>query len=190
MVSSALASWSLIDSGFLAISCLLLLWPIRFDRLRSQCPEGCELFGPLDMQCCRLCAHHFRNGTGKNTCCDLGLIAASRFGCVLAIRRGISHIWQPQDFTHIAWNYAVLAIASLPNLIQGRISCRELLARKDRTWDEIIGSRDPTASPFFWRPRGGYVLGLVDHGPRQLGGARGNLRVRAFRFRQFWRFRA
>ena len=82
------------------------------------------------------------------------LVAVYIFGIggVLAMHQGISHIRHPQEFTHVGWNYAVLAIAFASEFYSWRISYRELLSRKDpaeSTWDEIIGSKDPTVFTIF-----------------------------------------
>ncbi len=82
------------------------------------------------------------------------LVAVYIFGIggVLAMHQGISHIRRPQEFTHIGWNYAVIAIAFASEFYSWRISYRELLSRKDpdeSTWDEIIGSKDTTVFTIF-----------------------------------------
>jgi cation diffusion facilitator family transporter len=82
------------------------------------------------------------------------LVAVYIFGIggVLAMHQGISHIRHPQELTHIGWNYAVIAIAFASEFYSWRISYRELLSRKDpdeSTWDEIIGSKDPTVFTIF-----------------------------------------
>ena len=82
------------------------------------------------------------------------LVAVYIFGIggVLAIHQGISHIRHTQEFTHVGWNYTVLAIAFASEFYSWRISYRELLSRKDpeeSTWDEIIGSKDPTVFTIF-----------------------------------------
>jgi cation diffusion facilitator family transporter len=82
------------------------------------------------------------------------LVAVYIFGIggVLAMHQGISHIQHPQEFTRVGWNYGVLAIAFASEFYSWRISYRELLSRKDpaeSTWDEIIGSKDPTVFTIF-----------------------------------------
>jgi len=52
----------------------------------------------------------------------------------------------------VGWNYFVLAAAFALDFYSWRISYKELLARKDpkeSTWDEIIGSKDPTVFTIF-----------------------------------------
>ncbi len=69
-----------------------------------------------------------------------------------AVYQGISHLRHPQEFSHLGWNYAVLATAAIFELYTWRISYKELLKRKDpdeSTWDEIIGSKDPTVFTVF-----------------------------------------
>ena len=71
-----------------------------------------------------------------------------------AIYQGVSHLRHPGEFTHVAWNYAVLAIALAFEFYSWRISYKELLARKDpdeSTWDEISEARTRQYSPFFWK---------------------------------------
>jgi cation diffusion facilitator family transporter len=74
------------------------------------------------------------------------------FGGVFATYQGISHLRHPEPVSHIWWNYAVLGLAAAFDLYSWKISYRELLARKDpdeSTWDEIIGSKDPTVFTVF-----------------------------------------
>jgi cation diffusion facilitator family transporter len=94
------------------------------------------------------------------------LVAVYIFGIggVLAMHQGISHIRHPQEFTHIGWNYAVLAIAFASEFYSWRISYRELLSRKDpdeSTWDEIIGSKDPTVFTIFLEDSAGMAGTLL-----------------------------
>ena len=82
------------------------------------------------------------------------------FGGVFAIYQGISHLRHPEPFSHSGWNYAVLAFAAAFDLYSWKISYRELLARKDpdeSTWDEIIGSKDPTVFTVFLEDSAGLV---------------------------------
>jgi cation diffusion facilitator family transporter len=94
------------------------------------------------------------------------LVAVYIFGIggVLAMHQGISHIRHPQEFTHVGWNYAVLAIAFASEFYSWRISYRELLSRKDpdeSTWDEIIGSKDPTVFTIFLEDSAGMAGTLL-----------------------------
>jgi divalent metal cation (Fe/Co/Zn/Cd) transporter len=80
------------------------------------------------------------------------------------MHQGISHIRHPQEFTHVGWNYAVLAIAFASEFYSWRISYRELLSRKDpdeSTWDEIIGSKDPTVFTIFLEDSAGMAGTLL-----------------------------
>jgi cation diffusion facilitator family transporter len=113
---------------------LLLLWGLR----RSARPPD-----PL---------HPF--GHGKVLYFYSLLVAVYIFGIggVLAVRQGLVRFRQPEQFTHIGWNYVVLAAAFAFEFYSWRISYKELLARKDpdeSTWQEIIGSKDPTVFTIF-----------------------------------------
>jgi cation diffusion facilitator family transporter len=82
------------------------------------------------------------------------LVAIYIFGIggVLAAHQGITHIAHPPPSTHAAWNYSVLAFAFAFEFYSWQVSYRELLLRKDpseSTWDEIIGSKDPTVFTVF-----------------------------------------
>ncbi len=92
--------------------------------------------------------------------------------------KGITRLKDPQFSSHVSWNYAVLAMAAIFDLYSWRISYRELLARKDpdeSTWDEIIGSKDPTVFTVFLEDSAGLAgtflaflgifLGHVLHNP-------------------------
>jgi cation diffusion facilitator family transporter len=94
------------------------------------------------------------------------LVAVYIFGIggVLAIHQGISHIRHPQEFTHVGWNYAVLATAFASEFYSWRISYQELRSRKDldeSTWDEIIGSKDPTVFTIFLEDSAGMAGTLL-----------------------------
>jgi cation diffusion facilitator family transporter len=82
------------------------------------------------------------------------LVAVYIFGLGggLTIYHGISHLKHPEPPTHTGWNYVVLAFATLLDFYSWQISYRELQARKDpneSTWQEIIGSKDPTIFTVF-----------------------------------------
>lgn len=90
------------------------------------------------------------------------LVAVYIFGIggVLAMRQGISRIRHPQEFTHIGWNYGVLALAFASEFYSWRVSYKELVSRKDpeeSTWDEIIGSKDPTVFTVFLEDSAGLM---------------------------------
>jgi cation diffusion facilitator family transporter len=113
---------------------LLLLWGIR----RSERPPDS--------------LHPF--GHGKVLYFYSLLVAVYIFGIggVLAVRQGIVHFRQPDQFTHMGWNYIVLAAAFALDFYSWRISYKELLSRRDSdesTWQEIIGSKDPTVFTIF-----------------------------------------
>jgi cation diffusion facilitator family transporter len=113
---------------------LLLLWGIK----RSARPPD-----PL---------HPFGHGKVLYFYSLLVAVYILGIGGVLAMHQGISHIRHPRELTHIGWNYAVIAIAFASEFYSWRISYRELLSRKDpdeSTWDEIIGSKDPTVFTIF-----------------------------------------
>ncbi len=108
------------------------------------------------------------------------LVAVYIFGVggVLAIYEGISHFRHPEDFTHVGWNYVVLGVAFVFESYSWRVSYRELRARKDpdeSTWDEIIGSKDPTVFTIFLEDTAaligtflaflGILIGSVFHNP-------------------------
>lgn len=88
------------------------------------------------------------------------LVAVYIFGAggALAVYRGISHLRHPGPSASLGWNYAVLAFAAVFEFYSWRISYRELQLRKDAngsTWDEIIGSKDPTIFTVFFGGLGG-----------------------------------
>src|SRR6267378_5773114 len=85
------------------------------------------------------------------------------FGGGLALHQGISHLRHPEAPAHLGWNYIVLALAAAFDFYSWRISYQELLARKDpdeSTWDEIIGSKDPTIFTVFLEDSAG-LLGTL-----------------------------
>ena len=90
------------------------------------------------------------------------LVAVYIFGIggVLAVRQGVVRFRQPEQFAHVGWNYIVLGAAFLFDFYSWRISYKELLARKDpdeTTWQEIIGSKDPTVFTVFLEDSAGMV---------------------------------
>jgi cation diffusion facilitator family transporter len=135
IVTGSVAMWaeafhSTADSG----NELLLLWGIR----RSARPPDS--------------LHPF--GHGKVLYFYSLLVAVYIFGIggVLAVRQGVVHFRQTEQFTHVGWNYVVLVAAFALDFYSWRISYKELLARKDpdeTTWQEIIGSKDPTVFTIF-----------------------------------------
>jgi cation diffusion facilitator family transporter len=82
------------------------------------------------------------------------LVAVYIFGIggVFAIQRGVAHLRNPASYAHFGWNYAVLALAAALDFYSWRISYLELRSHKEpeeSTWDEIIGSKDPTIFTVF-----------------------------------------
>ncbi len=83
-------------------------------------------------------------------------------GC-LAAYEGIKHLLHPEPLTRVTWNYAVLAFAEILDSYSWVVSYRELLARKDpreSTWDEIVGSKDPSVFTVFLEDSAG-LIGIV-----------------------------
>jgi cation diffusion facilitator family transporter len=108
------------------------------------------------------------------------LVAVYIFGVGggLAFYEGIHHLRHPEPSTHVIWNYCVLAFAAVLDSYSWVVSYRELLARKDpdeSTWDEIIGSKDPSVFTVFLEDSAaligillaflGIFLGQIFHNP-------------------------
>jgi cation diffusion facilitator family transporter len=108
------------------------------------------------------------------------LVAVYIFGVGggLAAYEGIHHLRHPEPSTHVIWNYCVLAFAAVLDSYSWVVSYRELLARKDpdeSTWDEIIGSKDPSVFTVFLEDSAaligillaflGIFLGQIFHNP-------------------------
>jgi cation diffusion facilitator family transporter len=108
------------------------------------------------------------------------LVAVYIFGVGggLAAYEGIHHLRHPEPSTHVIWNYCVLAFAAVLDSYSWVVSYRELLARKDpdeSTWDEIIGSKDPSVFTVFLEGSAaligillaflGIFLGQIFHNP-------------------------
>lgn len=94
------------------------------------------------------------------------LVAVCIFGIGggLSCYRGIAQLFSRELPTHLGWNYAVLALAAAFDFYSWRVSYRELLARKDpseTTWDEIIGSKDPTVFTVFLEDSAGLIGVLI-----------------------------
>ncbi len=84
-------------------------------------------------------------------------------GALLTVYEGISRLRHPEPPQHLGWNYLVLALSAAFELYSWRISYRELNLRKDpdeSTWDEIIGSKDPTIFTVFLEDSAG-IAGTV-----------------------------
>jgi len=108
------------------------------------------------------------------------LVAVYIFGIGggFALYEGITHLHHPAPSQSVGWNYVVLAFAAAFDLYSWRISYRELLSRKEpgeSTWDEIVGSKDPTVFTVFLEDSAGLIgtglaflgifLGRVLHNP-------------------------
>jgi cation diffusion facilitator family transporter len=108
------------------------------------------------------------------------LVAVYIFGVggTLAIHEGVSHLRRPQLPDHPGWNYLVLLFAAAFEFYSWRISYRELQQRKEpdeTTWEEIIGSKDPTVFTVFLEDSAGLLgaflaflgifLGHIFHNP-------------------------
>lgn len=94
------------------------------------------------------------------------LVAVYIFGAGggFAIYYGISHLRHPEPSSYVGWNYAVLALAFVFDFYSWRVSYLELQSRKDpdeSTWDEIIGSKDPTVFTIFLEDAAGLVGTLL-----------------------------
>lgn len=85
-------------------------------------------------------------------------------GAGLAVHHGITQMRHPELAGHAGWNYAVLLIAACFEFYSWRISYRELQRRKDpdeSTWEEIIGSKDPTIFTVFLEDCAGLAGALL-----------------------------
>ena len=74
------------------------------------------------------------------------------FGGTLAVYEGISHLRKEARLSHVGWSYAVLAFAAVFETYSWWISYQELRRRKGpdkSTWDEVVGSKDPTVFTVF-----------------------------------------
>ncbi len=90
------------------------------------------------------------------------LVAVYIFGIGggLSVYEGISHLRTPQLPDHPGWNYAVLVFAAAFDSYSCLVSYRVLRSHKDpdeSTWDEIIGSKDPTVFTIFLEDTAGLV---------------------------------
>lgn len=108
------------------------------------------------------------------------LVAVYIFGIGggFAFYEGITHLRHPSPTQYVGWNYVVLGFAAAFDFYSWRVSYRELLSRKDpgeSTWDEIVGSKDPTVFTVFLEDSAGLIgtalaflgifLGHVLHNP-------------------------
>jgi len=122
--------------------------------------------------------HPFGHGKALYFYSFLVAVYIFALGGGFAIYQGVSHLRHPEEFPHVAWNYAVLALASVFEFYSWRISYKELLVRKDpyeSAWDEIVGSKDPTVFTVFLEDTAalvgtflaflGILLGHIFHNP-------------------------
>ena len=151
------------------------------EAVHSTVDTGNELLLLLGMRRSRRPAdplHPFGHGKVLYFYSFLVAVYIFALGGGFAIYQGVSHLRNPEEFTHVAWNYAVLALASVFEFYSWRISHRELLARKDpdeSAWDEIVGSKDPTVFTVFLEDTAalvgtflaflGILLGHIFHSP-------------------------
>jgi len=151
------------------------------EAVHSTVDTGNELLLLLGMRRSRRPAdplHPFGHGKVLYFYSFLVAVYIFALGGGFAVYQGVSHLRHPEEFTHIAWNYSVLALASVFESYSWRISYKELLARKDpdeSAWDEIVGSKDPTVFTVFLEDTAalvgtflaflGILLGHVFHNP-------------------------
>jgi cation diffusion facilitator family transporter len=86
------------------------------------------------------------------------------FGGGLACYQGISRLRHPEPTNHVGWSYVVLAIAAALDFYSWRVSYKALLAQKspdETTWDEIVGSKDPTIFTVFLEDSAGLAGAAV-----------------------------
>jgi cation diffusion facilitator family transporter len=145
----AIAICKYIAAGFTGSSAMLA------EAFHSTADSGNELLLLLGMKRAARPADNLHPfGHGKVLYFYSLLVAVYIFGMggVLAMYQGITRLRRPENFSHTGWNYAVLAFATVFELYSWRVSYREILARKDpheSTWQEIIGSKDPTVFTVF-----------------------------------------
>jgi len=85
-------------------------------------------------------------------------------GGLFALYEGVTKLRHPVLSQHPGWSYTVLALAALFDLYSWRISYQELVARKEpheSTWQEIIGSKDPTVFTVFLEDSAGLLGGAI-----------------------------
>ena len=85
-------------------------------------------------------------------------------GGLFALYEGVTKLRHPVLSQHHGWSYAVLALAAVFDLYSWRISYQELVARKEpreSTWQEIIGSKEPTVFTVFLEDSAGLLGGSL-----------------------------
>ena len=153
----AIAASKFVAAAFTRSSAMLA------EAVHSTVDTGNELLLLLGMKRSRRPAeplHPF--GHGKALYFYSLLVAVYIFGAgaLLAVYQGISRLRYPEPPLHLGWNYLVLALSAAFELYSWRISYRELRRQKDpdeSTWDEIIGSKDPTIFTVFLEDSAGFV---------------------------------
>ena len=153
----AIAASKFVAAAFTRSSAMLA------EAVHSTVDTGNELLLLLGMKRSRRPAeplHPF--GHGKALYFYSLLVAVYIFGAgaLLAVYQGISRLRHPEPPLHLGWNYLVLALSAAFELYSWRISYRELRRQKDpdeSTWDEIIGSKDPTIFTVFLEDSAGFV---------------------------------
>jgi cation diffusion facilitator family transporter len=78
----------------------------------------------------------------------------------LAFYEGILRLRHLAPSAHLTWNYCVLALAAVLDFYYWIFYYSELLARKDpeeSTWDEIVGSKDPSVFTVFLEDSAGLI---------------------------------
>ncbi|HET6219876.1 MAG TPA: cation diffusion facilitator family transporter [Acidobacteriaceae bacterium] len=81
-------------------------------------------------------------------------------GAGLALYNGVSRLLHPRPSVSVGWSLTVLAFTAVFEGYSWRLSYRELQARKEpdeSTWDEIIGSKDPTIFTVFLEDFAGLI---------------------------------
>ena len=83
-------------------------------------------------------------------------------GGMFALYEGVSKLRHPTLSQHTGWSYAVLALSAAFDLYSWKVAYKELVSRKEpqeSTWQEIIGSKDPTVFTVFLEDSAGLVGG-------------------------------
>jgi cation diffusion facilitator family transporter len=85
-------------------------------------------------------------------------------GAGLSFYHGVSNILRPESSSHPGWNYGVLAFAAVFDLYSWQVSYRQLVSQKEPNeskWQEIIGSKDPSAFTVFLEDSAGLIGALL-----------------------------
>ena len=105
-------------------------------------------------------------GHGKSLYFYSLLVAVYIFGIggVLAVYQGVSRFRNPEPATHLAWNYIILALATVFEFYSWIVSYRVLNAHRnpdESLWRRILNSKDPAI--IHGIPRGFRSLGRHLH---------------------------